>query len=69
MVSALLMLRRVSKAFRYAVPEDEFRNVFGAGVLLVVIGTVTYSLPPPRHRDPRGDTAPPRDGVRAGEDA
>jgi Ion channel len=44
MVSALLMLRRVSKAFRYAVREDEFLNVFGAGVLLVVIGTVTYSL-------------------------
>jgi len=44
MLSALLMLRRVSKAFRYAVREDEFLNVFGAGVLLVVIGTVTYSL-------------------------
>jgi voltage-gated potassium channel len=44
MVSALLMLQRVSKAFRYAVREDEFLNVFGAGVLLVVIGTVTYSL-------------------------
>ena len=43
MVSALLMLRHVSKAFRYAVREDEFLNVFGAGVLLV-IGTVTYSL-------------------------
>jgi voltage-gated potassium channel len=44
MVSALLMLRRVSKAFQYAVREDEFLNVFGAGVLLVVIGTLTYSL-------------------------
>jgi voltage-gated potassium channel len=44
MLSALMMLRRVSKAFRYAVREDEFLNVFGAGVLLVVIGTVTYSV-------------------------
>jgi hypothetical protein len=44
MLSALLMLRRVSKAFRYAVREEEFLNVFGAGVLLVVIGTVTYTL-------------------------
>jgi hypothetical protein len=34
----------VSKAFRYAVREEEFLNVFGAGVLLVVIGTVTYTL-------------------------
>ena len=44
MLSALMMLRRVSKAFRYAVREDEFLNVFGARVLLVVIGTVTYTL-------------------------
>ena len=44
MLSALLMLRRVSKAFRYAVREEEFAGVFGAGVLLVVIGTVTYTL-------------------------
>jgi Ion channel len=44
MLSALMMLRRVSKAFRYAVREEEFLNVFGAGVLLVVIGTVTYTL-------------------------
>jgi hypothetical protein len=43
-LSALLMLRRVAKAFRYAVREDEFLNVFGAGVLLVLIGTVTYAL-------------------------
>jgi hypothetical protein len=38
------MLRRVSKAFRCAVREDDFLNVFGAGVLLVVIGTLTYLL-------------------------
>jgi hypothetical protein len=44
MLSALLMFRRVAKAFRHAVREEDFPNVFGAGVLLVVIGTVTYSL-------------------------
>jgi hypothetical protein len=44
MVSALLMLRRVVKAFRYAIREEEFLNIFGAGVLLVVIGTLTYAL-------------------------
>jgi voltage-gated potassium channel len=44
MVSALLMLRRVVKAFRYAVREEEFLNIFGAGVLLVMIGTLTYAL-------------------------
>ena len=43
-ISALLMLRRVGRAFRYAVREDEFLNVFGAGVLLVAIGTLSYAL-------------------------
>jgi Ion channel len=44
MVSALMMFARVSKAFRYAVREEEFLNVFGAGVLLAMIGTLTYAL-------------------------
>jgi len=44
MVSALLMLERVVKAFRYAVREEDFLNVFGAGALLVAIGTVSYAL-------------------------
>jgi Ion channel len=44
MLSALMMFARVAKAFRYAVREEEFLNVFGAGVLLVMIGTVTYTL-------------------------
>jgi hypothetical protein len=30
MLSALLMLRRVGAAFRYAVREEEFLNIFGA---------------------------------------
>jgi hypothetical protein len=44
MLSALMMLRRVLPAFRYAVREEEFLNVFGAALLLVVIGTITYAL-------------------------
>jgi hypothetical protein len=44
MLSALLMLRRVGRALRHAVREEDFRPVFGAGVLLVFIGTISYSL-------------------------
>jgi hypothetical protein len=43
MLSALMMLRRVLPALRYATREEEFGPIFGAGVLLVVIGTLTYS--------------------------
>jgi Ion channel len=44
MLSAFLMFRRVANAFRYAVREQDFLNVFGAGALLVFIGTLVYSL-------------------------
>lgn len=44
MLSALLMLRRVARAWRYAVREEDFLTVFGAGLLLVVTGTLVYSL-------------------------
>jgi hypothetical protein len=40
MLSALRMLRRVARAMRYAVREEDFLPVLGAGVALVVIGTV-----------------------------
>jgi hypothetical protein len=43
-ISALLMLRRGRRAFQFAVREDEFLNVFGAGVLLVFVGTLSYAL-------------------------
>ena len=43
MLSALLMLRRVSAAFRYAVREEDFLKFF-AGVFLAVLGTLTYSV-------------------------
>ncbi len=44
MLSALMMLRRVFPALRYATREEEFVQIFGAGVLLVLIGTLTYTL-------------------------
>ena len=44
MLSALLMLRRVSAAFRYAVREEDFLQVFTAGLFLAILGTLTYSL-------------------------
>jgi Trk-type K+ transport system membrane component len=44
MLSAILMFRRVARAWQYAVREDDFLNVFGAGFVLVVIGTLVYTL-------------------------
>ena len=44
MISALMMLRRVLPALRYAVREEEFGPIASAGLLLLVIGTVTYAL-------------------------
>jgi hypothetical protein len=44
MLSALLMLRRVGRAFRYAVREEDFLPVFGAGVTLTIVGTLSFAL-------------------------
>jgi hypothetical protein len=44
MVSALLMLRRVSRALRYAMREEDFGPVLGAGAFMVLLGTVVYAL-------------------------
>jgi len=43
-VSALLMLKRVARAFRYAALEAEFAPVVGAAALLLTSGTLTYML-------------------------
>ncbi len=43
-VSALLMWRRLVGAIRYAMREEDFGQVLSAGVTLIVIGTLTYSL-------------------------
>jgi hypothetical protein len=44
MLSALMMIRRVLPALRYAFSEEEFGPIFGAGILLVFVGTLTYTL-------------------------
>ena len=44
MLSAILMFRRVAATLRYAVEEEEFLNIASAGLLLVMIGTVTYTF-------------------------
>jgi hypothetical protein len=44
MISALLMLRRVARALRYAAREEEFVPVLGAGAALVAIGTLAYAI-------------------------
>ena len=44
MMSAVLMFRRLARALQYAAREEDFLNVFGAGVALVVIGTASYAL-------------------------
>jgi hypothetical protein len=43
-ISALLMLRRVWAALPYAVREESFGPVFGAGAALVISGTLAYAL-------------------------
>jgi hypothetical protein len=43
-LSALMMLRRVLPALRYATREEEFGPIFGAGVFLVFLGTLTNTL-------------------------
>jgi hypothetical protein len=44
MLSALLMMRRLAAALRVAQREEDFARVLSAGSLLIVIGTLAYSL-------------------------
>jgi hypothetical protein len=44
MVSALLMWRRFAAALRVALRDEDFGRILGAGLLLIVVGTVTYTL-------------------------
>lgn len=44
MISALLMLRRLAAALRVALREEDFERVLSAGLLLIVIGTLAYSI-------------------------
>ena len=44
MLSALLMFRRVVATLRHALREEDFLNVFGAGVFLTITGTLAYAF-------------------------
>jgi Ion channel len=44
MVSVVTMLRRMLGAIKYAAKEESFAAVVGAAIVLVLVGTVTYSL-------------------------
>ena len=43
MLSVVLMFHRFRRAFQIAAREEGFVQVFGAGVLLVAVGTITYT--------------------------
>jgi Ion channel len=43
-ISAVIMWRRLVRAMRCALREEDFGPVLGAGVFLIVVGTITYSL-------------------------
>jgi hypothetical protein len=44
MLSVVLMLRRMLGAIKYAAKEESFTAVVGAAIVLILVGTVTYSL-------------------------
>jgi hypothetical protein len=44
LVSALLMIRRFDRALRRAIREDDFLQIFGAALTLIVTGTIVYTL-------------------------
>jgi uncharacterized membrane protein YkgB len=43
-ISAILMLRRLAGALRVALREEDFARILGAGLALIIIGTLAYSL-------------------------
>ena len=44
MLSVVSMLRRMFGAMKYAAKEENFGAVAGAAIVLILVGTVTYSL-------------------------
>jgi hypothetical protein len=44
MLSAYLMLRRLVAALRVALREEDFERVLSAGLALIIVGTITYTL-------------------------
>jgi hypothetical protein len=43
-IGAVLALRRLVAAIRYAAREEGFRVIFGSAVSLIALGTIAYSL-------------------------
>jgi len=43
-ISALLMMRRLATALRVALREEDFGRVLSAGLALIIIGTMAYSI-------------------------
>jgi hypothetical protein len=44
MISAIMMLRRLAAALRVALREEDFARILGAGLALIIVGTLAYSL-------------------------
>jgi hypothetical protein len=44
MLSAILMIRRFLQALRVALRDENFARILSAGVALVVVGTLVYTL-------------------------
>ena len=44
MLSSLMMMRRLAQALRVALRDDDFGRVMAAGLALIIIGTLAYSL-------------------------
>ena len=44
MLSALTMMRRLAAALRVALREEDFGRILSAALVLILIGTVTFSL-------------------------
>jgi uncharacterized membrane protein YkgB len=44
MLSALLMWRRFAAALRVALRDEDFARILGAALLLIIVGTITYTL-------------------------
>jgi hypothetical protein len=44
MLSAFLMLRRLATALRVALREEDFERVLSAGLALIIVGTITFTL-------------------------
>jgi hypothetical protein len=44
MISAYLMLRRLVTALRVALREEDFARILSAGLALIIVGTITFTL-------------------------